>query len=235
MSAATLPALDRDALISFGLPMVYGIAGALARTLPSNVLLEDLTSEGFVGLVVAAQRFKPAMQVPFRAYARRRVIGAMLDYLRTEDVLPRPARQLMKQAEKKVQAKGISMVEAMEDVKTSPWRRACTLNTALPGKHLDKILWTDLREGEEFIYSLSLVDPRPSPLDQLLRKETNNRLAREVRKLPKRWQQVLKGYYVEDLRMHAVGSRLGLSECRISQIHKSALQRLRIDFAEVPV
>jgi RNA polymerase sigma factor (sigma-70 family) len=43
---------------------------------------EDLVSEGYVGLARAARRFDPSFEVPFAAFARRYVRGAIIDSIR---------------------------------------------------------------------------------------------------------------------------------------------------------
>lgn len=66
--------------------LVHGIARRLRRRLPRGIELDDLLAEGLVGLLDAARRYEPrreaghAQVIPFAAYARHRVRGAMLDY-----------------------------------------------------------------------------------------------------------------------------------------------------------
>ena len=55
-------------------------AGAAAGAAPAGAGRDDeLISVGVLGLIDAAGRYKPALGVPFDAFARRRVQGAMLD------------------------------------------------------------------------------------------------------------------------------------------------------------
>lgn len=54
----------------------------LRRRLPRSVDQDELTSDGQLGLLIAAGRFDPTRGVPFRAYAYPRVLGAMIDGLR---------------------------------------------------------------------------------------------------------------------------------------------------------
>ena len=44
--------------------------------------LDDLISAGNLGLVKAAERYEPSRGVPFRAYARHWILGAILDEVR---------------------------------------------------------------------------------------------------------------------------------------------------------
>ena len=71
-----------DRLVMEHLSLVKTLAQRLAQRLPSHVEFADLVSVGVLGLIDAATRYKPTLGVPFDAFARRRVQGAMLDSLR---------------------------------------------------------------------------------------------------------------------------------------------------------
>ena len=66
------------------IPMVRGIASTVARRCPHYVEYDDLLGEGLLGLVEAQNRFDPSRGVPFGAFARLRVAGAMWDFVRKE-------------------------------------------------------------------------------------------------------------------------------------------------------
>ena len=74
------------------LPMVAGIARGIHDKLPQFVDLDEMIAAGRLGLVDAAAKYDPTMNVPFRAYAKHRIRGAILDALRTNDWMTRDAR-----------------------------------------------------------------------------------------------------------------------------------------------
>src|SRR5690606_40506168 len=74
--------------------LVKALAQRLVQRLPSQVEVSDLISVGVLGLMDAATRYRPSTGVPFDAFARRRVQGAMLDALRDLDWAPRSLRKL---------------------------------------------------------------------------------------------------------------------------------------------
>jgi RNA polymerase sigma factor (sigma-70 family) len=51
---------------------------------------------------------------------------------------------------------------------------------------------------------------------------------RLLESLPERWREALRVYYWEGLAMKECGRRLGVSEGRISQIHKAALEKMAL-------
>jgi RNA polymerase sigma factor for flagellar operon FliA len=60
---------------------------------PPCVALDDLVSAGTIGLMQAVDRFQPSRGLQFGTYARHRIWGAMLDFLRGEDPLSRAERR----------------------------------------------------------------------------------------------------------------------------------------------
>ena len=93
---AKTPEPDRDArdrLVMEHVPLVKTLAQRLAQRLPSQVEMNDLISVGVLGLIDAATRYRASTGVPFDAFARRRVNGAMLDALRELDWAPRSLRR----------------------------------------------------------------------------------------------------------------------------------------------
>ena len=91
-SAQRAPAADaldeRDRLVMAHVTLVKAMAHRLLQRLPSQVEISDLVSAGILGLMDAAAKYEASLGVPFDAYARRRVHGAMIDSLRALDGRP---------------------------------------------------------------------------------------------------------------------------------------------------
>jgi RNA polymerase sigma factor for flagellar operon FliA len=74
----------RDERIKAHLKLVQAIASDIrARPLGRGMELDDLVAYGAIGLVEAATRFEDR-GVPFSAFARRRIYGAIVDGIRTQ-------------------------------------------------------------------------------------------------------------------------------------------------------
>jgi RNA polymerase sigma factor (sigma-70 family) len=71
----------RNALIEAHVPLVRSIAARIKATLPASFDTDDLEGTGYVALVRAADRYRPAEHggATFGSYARQIVRGAMLD------------------------------------------------------------------------------------------------------------------------------------------------------------
>lgn len=77
--------------------LVRPIARRLMKTLPAQIEQDDVEGQLRLGLVQAARRWDDETaqrrQASFATYARWRMVGAVLDWLRSEDMLPRRERQ----------------------------------------------------------------------------------------------------------------------------------------------
>ena len=79
------PSTDsRDQRVVDHLHLVPPIARAVRAALRSHVELEDLVAYGTEGLLAAASRFDTTRGVPFEAFARLRIQGAIVDGIRKE-------------------------------------------------------------------------------------------------------------------------------------------------------
>jgi RNA polymerase sigma factor (sigma-70 family) len=69
-------------LVEANLGLVRVAARWAKRRLPSHVEFHDLFQDGAVGLVEAATRYDADRGIPFPAFARKRVFGAIVDVFR---------------------------------------------------------------------------------------------------------------------------------------------------------
>ena len=72
---------SRSLLIERYLPLARSLSGRVSIATPV-VDGDDLSSAAFLGLIDADDRFEPGRGVPFEAYARLRIRGAIIDELR---------------------------------------------------------------------------------------------------------------------------------------------------------
>jgi len=98
-TVAISTALDREQLILTHLPQVHLLALRQHRRCPPEVLLEDLISIGTMGLIQAVDRYDPRRKLKLKTLAEHRIRGAMLDYLRKLDPLPRSVRHFHRKRE----------------------------------------------------------------------------------------------------------------------------------------
>src|SRR5438105_5225621 len=91
---------ERDALIRAHTGLARNLALRLAGRVPPSGDLDDLIGAGVLGLIDAVDRFDSSRAIPFEAYARTRIQGAILDALRAEDHLSRRERRNTREADR---------------------------------------------------------------------------------------------------------------------------------------
>jgi RNA polymerase sigma factor for flagellar operon FliA len=228
----TSSSTDRDQLVIAHVGLVKVMAHRLAQRLPSQVEMSDLISVGVLGLIDAAGRYRPAMGVPFDAFARRRVQGAMLDALRDLDWAPRSLRRLRRDIDSATANLRHSLKREPTD---SEIATSLDMSPAEYERALDQIRTLDLgavrqldATGEDGSPLLELcLDPDEGPDAQLQRTELKRLLANAIRELPERERQILALYYEEEMTMAEIGEVIGVCESRVSQLRSLALSRLR--------
>ena len=84
---------DREKLLVDMLPLVKRVALSIRKHLPAHVELDDLFSDGVLGLVDAVTKFDASKRVRLETYAQHRIRGSILDGLRVADPASRGLRR----------------------------------------------------------------------------------------------------------------------------------------------
>jgi RNA polymerase sigma factor for flagellar operon FliA len=228
-AAATID--TRNSLVVEHLGLVKALALRLARRVPAQVEVSELVSAGVIGLVDAASRYKPSLGVPFDAFARRRVHGAMLDSLRGLDWAPRSVRRMRREIDEAIARTRAACGREPEAVDIA---RELGVSEAEYDRMLDQVRALDVGairqqssgHGGASILELAL-DPQESALERIERSELREHLVQALEGLPPRERRVLSLYYEHELTLAEIGAVIGVGESRVSQLRTQAIARLR--------
>jgi RNA polymerase sigma factor for flagellar operon FliA len=215
--------------------LVKTIAARMAHRVPSHIEFSELVSVGMMGLVEAARRYKPGLGVPFDAFARRRVHGAMVDSLRGMDWAPRSVRRMRREIDGAIS-------QLRHETKREPTEQeiagALSVTEQAYAKMLDQIRAVDLAAlrqlespDEQPLLELA-IESDEGPHARLERAELRQHLARAILQLPERERQILSLYYEHELTLAEIGAVIGVGESRVSQIRTQAIARLRTSLRE---
>jgi RNA polymerase sigma factor for flagellar operon FliA len=59
-----------------------------------------------------------------------------------------------------------------------------------------------------------------------IRQQASSVLSDAIKSLPERYQRIVMLYYNHEMTMREIGEVLGINESRVSQIHKTALEKM---------
>jgi len=232
MSAQAARLESRDELVMQNVALVKSLAQRLAQRLPSQVQVEDLVSAGVLGLIEAAGRYKSSLGVPFQAFARRRIHGAMLDALRDLDWAPRSLRRLRRDVDSAVASERARLGREPEEQEIAS---ALGMTVAQYERALEQLRTLELAAARELDAPTAdgtpllefCVDPGESAVQTIERQELRKHLAQAIGELPERERQILALYYEEELTLAEIGEVIGVCESRVCQLRGLAVTRLR--------
>jgi RNA polymerase sigma factor for flagellar operon FliA len=207
------PLSAEDQAVTENLPLVRYIAARIASTIPASVELEDLIQTGTLGLIDAVRRYDPSKGIPFPAYARYRIRGAILDALRALDWATRNQRTQRK----------ASGTASFGDEPGEARPTQLTFFSLGPVVSL-----SSRRESSEELPAPDVPCGENLHPDRLFEaSEAKELVKKALDVLPERYRKVVVMYYSGDWSMRDIGRSLGVNESRVSQIHKAALGKMK--------
>jgi RNA polymerase sigma factor for flagellar operon FliA len=223
----------RDRLIEHYSPLVKFVAGRIGAGLPSSVDPGDLVSAGVFGLIDAVERFDPERGVKFETFAVPRIRGAVFDGLRSLDWVPRSVRSRAREVEAAFSELEGKLGRAPTDDEISSHLK---ISGAEFQKWLSSIATTTVGPLDRALAAgaepRSLIGDTPESPGSVVEESDLRRIVRqEVLRLPEREKLVMSFYYDEGLTLAEIGSVLGVTESRVSQIHTKAVLHLRARLA----
>lgn len=233
---------NQDEMVIGEIPQVYYIARRIHERLPQHVALEDLVHSGVIGLIDAVRNFDASRNVQFKSYAQFRIHGAIMDSLREQDWASRRTRDKRKQVDGAMAKLALKLGRQPTDEEM-----AAELGIELTALHkllgrLDALTMVgqQVASGQDRSEELDLVETAPAkteddPFHQCLRTEMRDRLAKVIAELSQKEQHVVSLYYREELTMKEIAKVLDIGESRVSQLHSSALNKMRTALEQASV
>lgn len=211
---------EQDELVISYMPALRAMAFRLKERLPSSIEVGDLISVGAAQMVKLSRTYDQAQNDNFWGYAKKRVYGSMLDYLRELDFMSRANRKLVKDIDNAIneyfnkfedEPDDEYLAEILqEDIsKIREARSACGVNLVLSIDDNMDIYSQD--NTEEIVEKEQLLDKIMSALSEFNQRD----------------QLIIQLYYYEELSLKEISEILKITESRISQIHKRLVNKIR--------
>lgn len=217
---------SQDALVLQYMPALHAMAFRLKERLPSSIDINDLISIGTEEMIKLARRYDDSINDSFWGYAKTRVYGSMLDYLRNLDIISRSNRKLIKLIDKEVSKYFNEHEEEPSD------------------EYLAQVLNEDIKKIKEAkiasdFYTLIPLDEQynviqgENSISKIEKEELVSLIQDILSSLSKREQMIIQLYYFEELSLREISSILNITSSRISQIHKEVIKKIRLRIGDI--
>ena len=190
-------------------PWATAIARSIHRRVPAYpVDCEDFVQNAQVGLLEAIDRFDPERGIPFQAFAKPRVRGAVFNGIRTIFG---------------------DRAGAAHEVRLS--QRLESLQEPAGGDPLEPLVQSIVGLALGYMLDDAAHVQDAGPLGYAQTHEQHRRLRAAVCRLPPRLRDIIERHYFRFVPFVDMASAAGLTKGRISQLHREALQALRSELS----
>lgn len=225
-SAYASASLSKDELIQKHMSLVKKVAYFYAGRVQKAAEVEDLMQIGMMGLVEAAHNYTPRDGVTFSIYARLRIKGSIVDYLRKSSNL---CRRTIKNKQDYDRAfdllrKNFGRVPTHDEVSKELDVSAVELHS------WEKEFAANQNQSMESateIYGEFLISTEATVEEKLISGELKEHLREALTVLNSQQVLVIQLYYVEELNVYEIAEVLSVSTGRVSQIKSAAIALLR--------
>ena len=218
----------KQALVLRYLYIVKTIANQMRNVYTGSLQMEDIINEGVIAIMKGLDRYDPERDNKFETFISRRIRGMIIDLVRKNDWMPRDFRKQIRLMEEARVALGgdptDEEIAASLGMDVKKYRKFQRMSVIMNVLSLDMLVDD---EEEHQALQLSSKDTSSQPEKAFLREESRKLLAEAVKGLKEKEQMVISLYYVEELNMGQIAGIMGVSEPRISQIHSSAIKKLK--------
>ena len=188
--------------------------------------IDDVINEGVLALMDAIENFDPTKGAKFETYASLRIRGAIIDYIRKQDWIPRQVRKFARDLDK-------ANSTLYNLYGRAPTNSELAEYMEMPEEKLLKNMadaaCTVTLSFEELLYEDNFDEPSTSaPTDaNLMRQEMSGMIAEAIDSLKEKERQVITLYYYKNMKYSDIAKVLGISEGRVCQINAKATLALK--------
>ncbi|MGZ4436175.1 MAG: FliA/WhiG family RNA polymerase sigma factor [Nocardioides sp.] len=216
----------RNRLVLQYAPLVKYVAGRMRTRLPENVDPDDLVSDGVLGLMDAIERFEPDRGLSFQTFAVPRIRGAIIDGMRAMDFVPRSVRDKLRL----IQRAQLALEERLD---RQPTHDELAAESGIPVQQLRDLL-KQSSSSHANLDDFDLADELSTAAEQVVEDgDVSASLMKVVEELSERDRIIIALYYFEGLTLAEIGQVLGVTESRISQVHRRVTTTLRTRLVEL--
>ena len=212
--------------------LAKSIAIEMSKLYSHFMQVDDVINEGAIAIMKGIDRFDPDKGIKFSTFISRRIRGMIFDLVREKDMMPRTYHKRKKTMDEAIKEFRRSQGRLPSDEELAEFmqmnlKRCKTLLQQVrlyEAVSLDEAIYD---EKEEQVLQIASEDPSVQPEESYIRNEVTKILEEGIDQLKDNLKLVISLYYVEGLAMHEIAQVLQVSDSRVSQMHKTAISKLR--------
>ena len=218
----------RNEIVLMYMDLVKMIAVSMRNIYTGYAESDDIINEGVIALMGAIDGFDPEKNVKFETYAGIRIKGAVIDYLRKLDRVPRTLRKLSKQLDDNFARLNSELCRTPTDEELA---ESMNMTTAQLSKLMANTAGMITLSFEELLYEDNLdenISASSETADaKMYEREKKQVIADAVATLPEKEKQVVTMYYYERLKYSEIAKVMSITQSRVCQIHSKAMLTLK--------
>jgi RNA polymerase sigma factor for flagellar operon FliA len=194
--------------------------------------LDDMINQGIIALIDAVERFDPGLGNKFETFASLKIKGAIIDFMRKQDWIPRNQRSLVKELNAVYDTlyAELGHEPSKEEIAARMGIDTDRLEKILQKRQSAMILSYEEAINEKMMTAFPLLTEQKeqdAPEAEMLRDELKQQLTDAVGALGEKERLVVSLYYYENLKLREIAEVMRITESRVSQIHSAAIMKLR--------
>ncbi len=218
----------RNEIVLMNMDIVRIIACSMRNIYSGYAETDDIINEGVLALMAAIDGFDAEKGVKFETYAGIKIKGAVIDYMRRLDRVPRQIRKLSKQMEAK-------FAELNDSLGRAPTNAELAESMGINEHQLSKLMANTAGmitlSFEELLYEdnldSSMTNYSETADTRLYEKEKKKVISDAIASLAERERTVVTMYYYEKMKYSDIAKVLGITQSRVCQIHSKAMLVLK--------
>lgn len=224
----------RNELVLMYMNIVKYISMSLRNVYAKYGDLDDIVNEGVIALINAVETYDVNREVKFETYANLKVKGAIIDYVRKQDWVPRQVRRFSKDLE---EAYNNLFNELGRHPKNQEIADYMGITIEKLAKSMADSAGTITLSFEELLYEDNFNDYNNSGMlsglsegeadKRMYEQELKKMIAQAIESLKPKERQVISLHYYEKLKFNEIAKVLGVTESRVCQIHSKSMLFLK--------
>ena len=216
----------RNEIVLKNLGLVRSCALSLRNTYIKYGEVDDVVNEGVIALMDAIETYDPSRGAKFETYASLKIRGAIIDYVRKQDWVPRPVRKFARDLDNAIlynqYDRAPTTAELAEYLQISEEK----LLRGMAGASNTVTLSFEELLYEDNFDDGSITDSESTD-SRLMREELRTVIAGAIEGLKEKERQVITLYYYKSMKYSDIAKVIGVSESRVCQINTKAMLSLK--------